>query len=369
MNPTCFSQLVGNSEIKCCLEKMLEKKAVANSMLFAGPEGVGKSQFAYVLASKLICAHDPEGHHLLKMRKGVHPDLHVYRPEGKLGLHTIQSLRELGEEVHLPPYEAQWKVFIIHEADRMLSYSANALLKTFEEPPSHTLIILVSDAPASIIPTILSRCRTIRFQTVSQTEIENFLSLKYQLAAEKILTTAQLAQGSLGRAVHLAENCTGTLRTSLLTFISNAPFQTYKELSVAAASIAEQVENTRQKAEENAKGELCKVPTESLTALQQQAIEKELEGISTLAFFNEAQSLFAQLLSWYRDLEFLQLGGNRSLLLNRDHEEGLERALQRGHLLSISHVQTLIAEAQLSLQRSTSLTLCLENLFLKLGLL
>ncbi len=84
-------------------------------------------------------------------------------------------MRQLSEEIYLPPYEANWKVFIIHDADRMLSYSANALLKTFEEPPPRTLIILLSRSQASLLPTIVSRCYTLHFQNLPSSLIQNFL--------------------------------------------------------------------------------------------------------------------------------------------------------------------------------------------------
>ena len=141
MNPWCFSQIIGNEEIKKRLTRMLSKRAIGHALLFSGPDGIGKSLFAWAFAAQLMAEYDPEIDHARKIQSGQHPDIHIYRPEGKIGLHSIQSLRQLSQEVHLPPYEASWKVFIIHDADRMLSYSANTLLKTFEEPPPRTVII------------------------------------------------------------------------------------------------------------------------------------------------------------------------------------------------------------------------------------
>ncbi len=129
---TSFSQLVGNDFVKSCLQRMLDKKAVGHALLFAGIDGIGKSLFAQAVAASLMLEEDPDGKHRSKIEKGIHPDIHLYRPEGKLGLHSMQALRQMCEEVYLPPYEANCKVFIIHEADRMLSYSANALLKTLK---------------------------------------------------------------------------------------------------------------------------------------------------------------------------------------------------------------------------------------------
>lgn len=369
MTPTKFSQLIGNKEIQGYLEKMLHKKSIANSLLFAGPDGIGKSQFAQVLAARLLCEADPEGIHEAKIQKGQHPDIHVYRPEGKLGLHSIQSLRQLGEEVHMPPYESPWKVFIIHDADRMLSYSANALLKTFEEPPPNTLIILLSHTPAAILPTIISRCRVLQFQSVPQIEIENYLSLRFKLDQHLAHKAAELAHGSIGRAIHLALEKSGSQRSNILDVLAQGTIGTYKELTAMAQTIAEQVELTKKNAEEAAKEELYKAPIEYLTAQQQQMLEKELDGLTSIAFINEAKSLFELILSWYRDMELLKLGVSKELVLNRDYQDALEQAAQKGYFVPLEVVQKAIDETQLSLQRSTSLQICLENLFLKLCLI
>ena len=170
-----FEDIVGNDQIKEYLKRMVEQRAVANSLLFAGPEGIGKSLFAHALAKMLLGSDS-------------HPDLHVYRPEGKIGMHSIDSMRQFSEDVYLAPFQGQWKVFIIHDAERMLTYSANALLKTFEEPAKDALIILLSSAPAALLPTIY-RAAAQFISTLSQHRISPSFcrnagrSLKQRLSA------------------------------------------------------------------------------------------------------------------------------------------------------------------------------------------
>jgi DNA polymerase-3 subunit delta' len=118
-----FDDIIGNDQIKNYLAGMVEKRMIAQSLLFAGPDGIGKSLFAQSFAKLIVGAKNPS-----------HPDIYHYHTEGKIGMHSIQSMRQFSEEVYLGPYEAKKKVFIIHDAHRMLTYSANALLKTFEEP-------------------------------------------------------------------------------------------------------------------------------------------------------------------------------------------------------------------------------------------
>lgn len=365
MNPVSFSQIIGNEEIKRRLSCMVSKRAIGHALLFAGPDGIGKSLFAWALAANILNEYDNGKDHAHKIQSGQHPDIHVYRPEGKLGLHSIQTLRQLSEEVYLPPFESEWKVFIIHDADRMLSYSANALLKTFEEPPPRTLIILLSRTQSALLPTILSRCCTLHFQALSDNLVHDFLRQHYTLDDSLFSKIVRRAQGSLGRAIRLAEKG-DEARTCVLNLLAKGPLANYRDMQDNIRMLSEQIESAKKHAEELAKGELYKVPADHLSAQQQNVLEKELEGLTALALAQEAQDLFEVILSWYRDVHLLLLGGDSSLLANPDFQHDLEQAGQRGDFKSLEQAYQAVEEAYLSLKRSTSLPLCLENLLLKL---
>lgn len=136
------------------LSQMIASKQIPHALLFTGRRGAKLDEAARQFASDLIGKHP-------------HPDVREYFPEGKTGMHPIQTLRKLTEEVGFVPYQAEWKVFIIHEAERMLPASSNALLKTFEEPSKRTVIVLLSHHPEKMLPTILSRCRKVEFTAPS----------------------------------------------------------------------------------------------------------------------------------------------------------------------------------------------------------
>jgi DNA polymerase-3 subunit delta' len=367
MYPVSFNEILGNDHIKRQLQCMIAKQAVGHALLFAGPDGIGKGLFAWALAAEVMTAFDQTERHLSKIQLGLHPDVHLYRPEGKLGLHSIAALRQLSEEVYLPPYESSWKVFVIQEAERMLSYSANALLKTFEEPPPRTMIILTSHSKAALLPTILSRCRTLHFHPVDDAAINGYLKLHYQLDDGICATIARQAQGSIGRAKRLAEEKGESYRVELLKLLSAAPIGCYRTLQTIVQKIGEQVESVKKQAEESAKEELYKIPVDQVSAAQQQILEKELEGLVSLAFMQEAQDVFESVLSWYRDMELLLAGGDTSGLINGDHSHVLEQAVQRGACKPLKQVQVAVEEALLTLRRSTGFTHCFETLLLKLN--
>jgi DNA polymerase III delta prime subunit len=135
---------------------MIQKGTLIGTFLFTGPNGEEKSRFCQDLAGRLLGSVE-------KIEKGNHPDLHVFHPEGKSGMHAQSALKGLIDAMSLPPYEAPSKVFIIHDAERMLPAGSNALLKTLEEPRPDALIILLSKEPHQLLPTIVSRCRIVRF--------------------------------------------------------------------------------------------------------------------------------------------------------------------------------------------------------------
>lgn len=101
--------------------------------------------------------------HAPKVDSGNHPDLHIYIPEGKSGLHPIANIHQLIEETALPPFEAKSKIFIIVEGEKMLPSSSNALLKTLEEPSEDTYFLLLSNHPDELLPTIRSRLFPLTF--------------------------------------------------------------------------------------------------------------------------------------------------------------------------------------------------------------
>lgn len=306
-----FSHISGNDHVKGYLEHMLRQEAIGNSLLFAGPDSGQMLQFAEALAG-----------HLLAGKIEHHPDYHVYRPEGKIGMHSIHSMRKFSEEVYMAPFQSKWKVFIIVDADRMLSYSANALLKTFEEPSLDSFIILISSSPQLLLPTVLSRCRTVRFH---------------------------------GEAIQASEP-----NELLVGYLTRGKFSTYSELLDAAKQLSEVVETSKKEEEAILREEMERIGYKDLNAVQKEALEKELEGALAMRLSQQADLLFGDILSWFRDIELVQAGGNRDFLVHKN---------VCGTAVSLDVVQKAIKDAHLALERSTSMHMVLERLFLQLNFL
>lgn len=357
--PTSFDQLIGNEAVKRYLNSTIQNAAVGHAFLFSGPEGVGKSLFARAFAAGVMAAKG-EKEQIRKLALGIHPDLHVLQPEGKVGLHSIESLRRFGEEVYYPPYESLWKVFIIDDADKMSTYSANALLKTFEEPPENTLIILLTNLKSSLLPTILSRCRIIHFSPIEERMIKDYLVDSRRVEEKTATLAAYLAEGSISRALAETEELPLEIRCRLLNLLAQGKLGSFRLLSEAAETIAKLV----QKAREEEEGRHRKLDGGTFSVSQKEQLEKEAEGRGAILTGRLVNSLFATFQSWFRDLELLRIGGTKKMLLNPDFHAALEQEVQRGEVYSLKEIEKLLGAVGLSFKRFTPLSICLETLFL-----
>ncbi len=191
--PSMFSTLIGNHKAKEILNRLLAKQSLPSVLLFHGPDGVGKGHFAMEVAISLAG----------KIKK-EHPDIHLILPDSKSDQHPVANMRQLIQEAGLPPFEAPSKIFIIHDAEKMLPTSSNALLKILEEPPSRTYFILLTSEPELLLPTIISRCCKIPFFPIPDDELANFVMQKFHTQDGRKI--ALLSQGSVSQAIRLAQN-------------------------------------------------------------------------------------------------------------------------------------------------------------------
>jgi DNA polymerase-3 subunit delta' len=188
---------------------------LAHALLFAGPPGVGKGLTARLLATALLCERSSDSHldacgecrSCRLMDAGNHPDfLTVACPEGKSELPIdllVGSLDNRGREglchdLSLRPMMSSRRVAVIDDADRMNTESANALLKTLEEPPSYALIILLVADLGRILPTIRSRCQTVRFNPLSTADVAELVrATGWAETDEAARAAAEISGGSL----------------------------------------------------------------------------------------------------------------------------------------------------------------------------
>jgi DNA polymerase-3 subunit delta' len=221
-----FNDLAGNEPVKQTLRGLIAAGRVPNSLLFAGPDGVGKRAFAFELARAFMCLSPVNGEgcgncsscgrvdafaipeptdkskdDFKRVFFGEHADVGMAVSYKRFIL--IEAVRDLERAAHFSPYEARARFFVIDNADRMNASASNALLKTLEEPPETSYIVLVTARPDSLLTTIRSRCQTIRFAPVAAAEIESVVRAKRGLAPDDARLAAAVARGSIGSAMSL----------------------------------------------------------------------------------------------------------------------------------------------------------------------
>jgi DNA polymerase-3 subunit delta' len=320
-----FSDVIGHKEVVDRLRNAIRSGRIANAYIFSGPADVGKEFVAINFAKALNCLSNGEDScdECISCRKiddGNHADVMVIRPEGtRLKIDQMRSLQRQGSYRAM---EGNYKVYIITEAEKMTAEAANSLLKTLEEPPGAMVLILLTSVYSALLPTIRSRCQSLKFSLVPQIVLRDELMKRFELPESKAKWAALRSQGRVGRASKLAKE--------------------------------DEEEEAREQGSEDFLARSF-VPN----------------GVSLLHIFRKAESLGkAQdsldfLLSWYRDLLLVKQGSSlRPLLIHSDKEDDLEKMARSYSDVQIEKFIRTILRTQDLIQRNVNSALALEVMML-----
>ena len=208
-----FSGIVGHDKQIAALCSAAKKGEIPHAYLFSGPDGVGKKATALAFARALFCVNWPDGGedscgqcvNCRRVDGGNFPDLHYIEPtvhDKKIKKEIdVKDIRELIGKLSYKAYEGGYKIAIVDDLTKMNITAANAFLKTLEEPPPDTIIILVTSNVVKLPPTIASRCQEIRFSKLSNERMITFIKERLSAPDEEAVMIAALSKGLPGVAI------------------------------------------------------------------------------------------------------------------------------------------------------------------------
>jgi DNA polymerase III subunit delta' len=272
----------------------------AHAYLFYGPPGVGKRTAAVAFAAGLIGDRG-------RVERGSHPDLYVIEPVGDQI--RIDEIRELRRDLHMRPFEADRRVYLVYAAETMNEDAADALLKDLEEPPPYAVIVLVADDLGPLPDTIRSRCQLVPFTRLSERAIREEIAARAPgLEPAEAASLARLAAGRLDRAERLLDPDSAKRREVLLEVARAVYTDPEFEPGEAAQRILDGARERAAEAKSEAEAEL-----ETLDLPTREA-EQRVRRAARGAEREELLAALEELESWYRDLVVVAVGAERAVV-------------------------------------------------------
>jgi DNA polymerase III subunit delta' len=323
-----FNTVIGHEQPKRFLQSALQSGRLAHALLFHGEEGIGKCLMAKVLAQVVNCEAEPplsppdacgvcRSCHQIEI--GAHPDVMLISATSGKG--ETEQAREIESRFIYRPLIGTRKIVILDNADVLRQEAAKALLKTIEEPPPDSLIILVTARPDAVLPTIRSRCQELRFAPVSITAVKDMLQQKRGLPEGDARFLALVSGGRLGPALQANPEALRTERAALRELVNPHTLE---------------------------------------------MVTKVFAVCETIAKSDQGEMAFGWLSTWLRDLVVVKVGGDRDRLMNNDAVAELERLAARLSLDKILDLADFVEVMQQGLERNLNKQLMLEGVLLQL---
>jgi DNA polymerase-3 subunit delta' len=324
----------------------------AHAYLFHGPPGVGKRKTALLFAAELLGDRR-------RVEQRTHPDLYLLEPVGDQI--RIDDTRALRRDLHMRPFEAARRVYLLFSAETMNREASDALLKDLEEPPSYAVFVLVASDPGRIASTIRSRCQPVPFHRLSeQAVLERIEHLGGVQGEEHKRALARIAAGRLDRLERLLEPAASARRARLLevarAVYADPAFEPSEAVRLLQEAIDERGEEARSKAERELEG----------SDLPPRELDQRLRRIERGAEREELLAMLEELAAWYRDLVAVAVGAG-DVLIHSDRAAELRADGTRERLAAAEDAADLVRDSFRRMQAlNLNPALALEALFVRL---
>ena len=372
-----FSSLIGQDHIVEQLNHVVQvtksgesSQAMTHSWLFVGPPGSGRSNAAIAFAASLVCKESGCGRCVdcKTVLSSTHVDVERFNPTG-LSI-KADEVRELISRSSWSPSVGGWRIVIIEDADRLTETAANALLKTIEEPESHTVWMLCAPTLTDVPVTIRSRCRHVQLRTPSTRSVEEFLLNATKVDPETAAFSARVSQGHIGRARFIATNLDAQKRRKEVLALPltlkdiDSCFKAAQKLLDIAEEQAENENAERDALELKELQDAYQGTARGLISGGAKAIkdlEKEQKSSTTRSIRDNIDSSLLDIATFYRDVLVLQ--SQSTEILNIDlFEEIANHARTTPGRRTLEQIE-LVLSARTNLSRNAALLATLEALF------
>jgi DNA polymerase-3 subunit delta' len=294
-----FDRIPEQDEAKRLLAAALAE-GPAHAYLFHGPAGVGKRATAVAFASELL---DGEP----RVERRSHPDLYVLEPLGDQI--RIDAVREMRRDLHMRPFEAQRRVYLVFGAHLLNEEAADALLKDLEEPPEYAVIVLVADEVGPLPETIRSRCQPVPFRRLSERAVREQVHARApELSEEEATSIARVASGRLDRAERLLDPSAARRRADLLETARSVYADETFDARAAAQSLLAAAKERSAEAKEREEEAIAELDLPAREA--EQRVRRAARGAER----EELLASLEELASWYRDVVAAAAGAEKALL-------------------------------------------------------
>jgi DNA polymerase-3 subunit delta' len=317
-----LADVLGHEAAVAELGRVIAADRVPAALLLLGPAGIGKRALADALAARLLCTAGTDDAcggcpQCARVAGGTHPDLRVVVRDADRKDVRTEQIRELTRWFSLTPLMAGRKVGIVDGAHEVNEHGQNALLKTLEEPPSRTVLILTASAPSLLLPTVRSRCRQVRLDPLPAALVRRIIEARGIEAAEAEVL-ASLAEGSPGLALALAGPDEQQARRSVLEMLP------------------------------------------ALRSLDAADISKQAQDLARGA----CDAGLAVMLAWYRDVLGASLLGPEAPLRLQSHAVDVRAAAGRLDATAVLRQLEAVCDTIRDIERNANRTLAIETLLL-----
>ncbi|MEQ3362835.1 ATP-binding protein [Raoultibacter massiliensis] len=321
-----FENILGQPQVREFLRAAIAGGKVSHAYLFTGPAGSNKTLAAYAFAQAILCdkAGCGECDCCQRVMRKKHPDVRYFAPEGAGG-YLVDQIRDIVADTSLAPIRASKKVYILDRVDLLSSSSANAFLKTLEEPPDDVVLILLGRTRESVLPTIVSRCQVVPFRHIPASEAAGILVQNTGATKMAAEIAIQACGGSITKALDfLKSNERMTFRARILEVLASLALAddwdvlTYAEDLVVRAKAPLDIVRAAQEEELAESADFL-----AKSAIRQ--IEARNKRALTAKSFESLHQMTAIIRSWLRDV-LAVCAGTPELVINADVRASIEEA-------------------------------------------